>query len=190
MSARHATRSGGLPEPQSATFVMDAPATHALVLPLRPIRAITSLSLRWGANGDPDAFVADDELVEFDDWYSPADPIDGTNRAGLIYRRNASIWACEYRYPFGSLAPRVDPNRGAIKIVGSFGEASVPDDVRAACVSAVTLLMNRRTEGAPYASESWNGRTQSLAGPFTAEAAVNSPEILGFLRPYLTTKFG
>jgi hypothetical protein len=54
----------------------------------------------------------------------------------------------------------------------------------------VTLMYNRRVEGAPYASESWNGRSQSIAGPFTAESAVRTPDVLALLTPYLTVHVG
>jgi hypothetical protein len=180
-----------LPEPQNAvTFVLDAPPSNTLVLPVRPVRAVTSLYLRYGASGDPSAFTADDLLTPYSDYYGPTDPVDGFNRAGLLYRRGAALWGWEYRYPLGALAPAVDPSRGAVKVVAEVGEAAVPEDVRAAANCAVTVLMNRRREGAAYSSESWNGRSQSVAGPFSAEGALATPEVREFLKQYLTPRFG
>jgi hypothetical protein len=179
-----------LPFPRTITAYLDAPHDNVLILPFRPVRSITSISLHWGANGDPSAFVADDALDEFDDWYLPIDPIDGINRTGEVYRRNSSIWSVEYRRPLGRLAVVADPNRGALKVVANVGEPFVPADIRAAAVTAVTLLMNRRKTGGALQSESFGGYSYSSAGPVTAEAAINSPEVLGLLRPYLSVCVG
>jgi hypothetical protein len=177
------------PDPLTLTsFVMDAPPTNVLTLPVVPVRTLTSIYLHWGANGEAAAFTADDLLTVNTDYWMPTEPFDGYSRTGIVYRRGWGVWAYERRYAgVGSLAPHIDPNRGAIKVTATCGEASVPDAITSAAVLAVSLLYNRRKDGAPFASESWNGRSQSLAGPFTATAAVNSPDVVALLLPWLPT---
>jgi hypothetical protein len=60
--------------------------------------------------------------------------------------------------------------------------------VEAAAVSAVSLLMQRRKTGAPIQSESWNGESISVAGPFTATGAVTSPDVLALLMPFVSVR--
>jgi len=179
-----------LPMPRTITAYLDAPMDNLLILPFRPVRSITSISLRWGASGDSSLFTSDYLLTDYTDYYSPLDPFDGVNRAGVVYRRGHSIWAYETRYSLGKLAPAVDPNRGAIKIVAAVGEASVPADVRAACVAAVSLMYERRAKGLPLQSESFGGYSYSAASAFTAEAAIASPDVMNLLRPYLPVHVG
>lgn len=178
-----------LPEPQTATFIIDAPPTGTLILPVRPVRALTSIHLHPGANGDSSLFVAADLLTNYTDYFSPTDPLDGYNRSGLIHRRGASCWGYEWTRRPTTLASTLDPNRGAVKIVAAVGEATVPEDIRAAGVAAVSLLMNRRTTGMPLNSESWANYSYSGAGQFTAEAAINSPEVRALLAPYTAPRF-
>lgn len=177
------------PDPLTLTsFVMDAPPGNVLSLPVLPVRTLTSLYLRWGANGKVADFTADDLLTVNTDYWMPVDPFDGFSRTGLVHRRGSGTWAWERRYANpGSLAPTIDPNRGAILVTATCGETSVPDAITSACVAAVTLLYTRRKTGAPFASESWNGRSQSVAGPFTAVAAVHSPDVWGMLLPFMPT---
>lgn len=176
------------PDPLTLTsFVMDAPPGNVLLLPALPVRTLTSLYLRWGANGKVSDFTSDYLLTVNDDYFMPTNPHDGFSRAGIVYRRGGwSTWAFERRYAnLSSLAPTIDPNRGAILVNATCGETSVPDAITSAAVLAVSLLYNRRKEGAPFASESWNGRSQSLAGPFTATSAVHSPDVLALLLPFM-----
>ena len=165
----------------------DAPTTNRLILPVVPVRSITSIHLRYDGAG-VDANYTSDYLLAADgtEYYLPLDwQPEGYSRSGVVYRRGSSVWGFERRRPLGRLAPATDPNRGALKVVGEFGPASTPDDILSAANLAVSLLWNRRATGAPYASESWNGRSQSFAGPFTATSAVRSPDVLDLLRPYL-----
>jgi hypothetical protein len=170
-------------EPKTLTlFACDAPLGNILDLPLRPCRSITALYLRWGANGDSSTLTTADLLTNFTDYYLPVDDaISGINRAGMVYRRNRGIWGFERRYSLDKLAPATDPNRGAIFVSGTFGPTAVSAVVQEAAARAVTLLYHRRTSGAAYSSESFGGYSYSNAGPFTAEGAVNSPEVTSLL---------
>ena len=179
--------------PDSVTltsFVMDAPTGNVLLLPVLPVRTLTSVYWRPGANGEVAAFTSDDLLTVNDDYWMPTDPFDGYSRKGEVYRRGMSSWQGEYRYANPrSLAPQHDPGRGAILLNATCGETSVPDAITSACALMVSLIYARRKDGAPYASESWNGRSQSLAGAFTATAALHSPDVQALLAPFRPTLY-
>lgn len=172
-------------EPKTLTlWAMDAPPSNELFLPLRPCRSITALYLALGANGDSTQATSDTLLTVNDDYWMPLDDaLNNWSRSGRVLRRGSSVWGAEYRRPLNRLGYATDPNRGAIFISGSFGPASgVIDGAQAAAAVAVTLMFQRRKTGAPVQSESWGGYSYSAAGQFTAEAACNSPEVLGILR--------
>ena len=175
------------PEPVTRTVYRDAPYRNVLDLGVCPIRSITSLYLKYGANGVDAEFDSASLLTVGDDYYLPIDDVAaGYNRSGLVYRRGVSIWGFEYLRNAGRLASHIDPCRGAIKAVLVCGPTSVPDDLMLAAVLATSLILNRKEVGAPFASESWNGRSQSLAGPFVATAALATPDIANILAKYQT----
>jgi len=173
-------------EPKPLTlFACDAPPSEWLTLPLRPCRAITALYYHAGANGDSSVLdLTADLLVAGTDYLLPIDDaLNAWNRAGKVFRCNTSAWGTRYRRPVGKLGYALEAERGSVFVSGTFGPASgVIDGAAAAGAAAVTLMYQRRTTGAPLQSESWGGYSYSAAAPFTAEAAVNSPEVLGILR--------
>jgi hypothetical protein len=165
-------------------FAFDAPPTDKLLLP-RPVRSISAIYYHPGANGDSSELdLTADLLTNYTQYYSPPDDVlTGWNRSGVVLRRpQGMVWGWEHGRHFGTLAPVVDPNKGAVFVSGSFGPDRVPHPIRMAAVRAVTLLYNSRVAGMPFTSESWNGRSQSTAQNYTAEAAVNSPDVLALLR--------
>lgn len=177
------------PEPVTVTNqLLDAPMNNVLQLPLLPVRSITNLYLHWGASGDPTQFdTTNDLLANYTDYYMPIDDSVNTwSRTGRVFRRGASVWGYEMVRRLGRLYVEADVNRGAVMASYAAGCLSVPADLQAAAVTAVLLLFQRRKLGAPVQSESWNGYSYGLSGPFTAEAAVRSPEVLALLAPYLT----
>jgi hypothetical protein len=166
-------------------YIADAPTSNVLVLPVLPVRTLTSVYLRWGADGDSASFTSDDLLTVNDDYWMPTDPFDGYSRDGKVFRRGVSMWAYEYRYAHrGSLSPTLDPNRGAIKLTATCGETSVPDAVHQAAVLMVSLVYGRRKTGMPVTNESWNGYSYGASGPFTAVSALDSPDVQAYLRAY------
>lgn len=174
-----------VPEPVTITnHVFDAPVGHKLTLPVLPVRSITSIYVRWGANGDSAAFTSDDLLTEFTDYYFPQDdPVRGYSRSGVVYRRNSSSWGCEWVRPVNRLAPDLDPNRGAVKATWLAGPASVPDDLFGVAATAVTLLYTRRLTGMPVTNESWNGYSYGLAAPFLT-SFLQQPDVIDVLNQY------
>lgn len=180
-----------LPEPVTVTdAILDAPRGNVLSLPCVPVRSITSLYLRWGANGDASLFDAGDLLAANTDYYLPLEYPEAHSRSGDVYRRGRSSWGYERRWPVGRLAPNLDPARGAVKATFAAGPASVPSDLASAAFFATMLLYDRRERGAPLSSESWGGRSESVAGQFSATSVIESPEVAAMLRPYQTVRIG
>lgn len=170
--------------PQTLTlFAFDAPVNRSLFLP-KPVRSISALYYRANAGGDSSVLdLTADLLTPAVDYRSaPTDVLTGWNRTGEIVRLNRSIWGYQGVRPVGQLASRLEPEPGAVFVSASVGPASVDPAVQEAACRAVSLLYQRRKTGAPVQSESWGGFSYSNAGQFTAEAAVNSPEVLGMLK--------
>jgi hypothetical protein len=170
-------------EPVTFTLAcFDAPLGNVLLLP-RPVRSITAIYLVPDANGDPSGCNSTTLLTNYSGYMLDiSDKVANISRTGIVYRRGASWWSFERRWPIGQLASAVESNKGALFVSGEFGPASVAPAVQLAASSAVSLLYERRKKGAPLNSESWNGYSSSLSGQFTADAAVNTPEVMGLLR--------
>jgi len=174
------------PVPLTVTDItLDAPTGNELVLPVTPVRSITSLYLRPGAGGDVTAFTSDNLLVAGTDYYMPVNAFDGWSRDGIVYRRGKSSWGQEWVYANSrSLAATINPNRGAVKVTCAAGETSVPGAIRQAAQLMVSLIFNRRVTGMPLTSEAWNGYSAAFAGPFTATSALESPDVQAKLRQF------
>jgi len=155
-----------VPEPVTVTsHVMDAPVGNALLLPLTPARSVTSIYLRWGADGDPALFTSDYLLTAYTDYVLHLDRPDlGYSKSGIVRRRGSSSWGYELRRPVGRLAAATDPNRGAVCVSYQAGAPSVPDDIFGIAAQVVTRLYQTRAMGAPVSSASLNGGSYSLAG--------------------------
>jgi hypothetical protein len=180
--------------PESLTVtdeIYDAPPTRDLILRRRPLRTVTSVYYRPDALGVVANFTSDYLLTAGTEYgILVDDPVNSWGASGIVRRLGGAVWGIAgYRSP-GSLAYRLEPLRGSIKITYAAGETSVPSDIAAAAALMVSLLYARKESGAPFASESWNGRSQSLAGPYTAESALRSPDVAALLAPYVTPKFG
>lgn len=180
-----------LPEPVTITDeILDAPPTRDLILGRRPVRALTSVYYRSDADGVVANFSSDYLLTAGTDYALLVDdPQNGWSQSGIVRRLGGNVWGAGwYRQPT-ALASRLEGVRGSVKVTYTAGPSAVPSDIEAAAVMAVSLLYNRKEQGAPFGSESWNGRSQSIASQHTADAAVHSPEVLALLRPYMTPKF-
>ena len=175
-----------------SNIVLDAPISRDLFLPIVPVRSVTSVYLDLGANGLVANFGSDDLLdntdngeyqLLIDDW------VGGFSRSGILRRVNSYWGSGRYRYP-DRLADSLEGVRGAVLVNYLAGTTSVPPEIEAAAVLAVSLLLARKRTGAPVSSESWNGYSASLAGPFTAAGVVQTPDIAGLLLPYQTAHVG
>ncbi len=179
-----------LPEPLTVSnAVLDAPVSEWLPLPARPVRAVTSIYVNPQANGVVSNFTAADLLDPSAYQLIIDDPIDGLARSGLVRRVNG-VWGARWVSPPTNLGARLDPTRGSVLVTFTAGPVSVPADIQLAAAMAVSQLFDRRQRGMPMTSESWNGRSESYAGQYTADAAVRSPEVLSLLRPYLPVHVG
>lgn len=175
-------------EPQTLTdVILDAPwASNELLLPALPVRSVTSLYYRPDARGVVASFEAANLLTAGVDYQLVIDdPVNNWSRAGRVRRLNRSVWGVSYLRPLGRLAFSPQPEAGSVKVTFAAGCAAVPAEVEQAVYFATRLMYERRT-GAPITSESWNGYSQGVAGPFTATAAVTSPDVYQLLSGYIT----
>lgn len=171
------------PEPTTLTMYLDAPPSRELLLPYRPVRAITSIHYRAGANGDPSLFTSDYLLTAYTDYQFATDALTGRNDVGVVRRLNR-LWGAAWYSPPERLGYELEPERGALKVVATVGPATVPPDITLAACKAVLLLYQFRQTGIPQGSESWNGYSINYSQPFTADAAIRTPEVLALLAPY------
>lgn len=181
-------------EPQTFTnVILDAPLEDELLLPVIPVRSITSLYVSPAANGDPTLFTANDLLAPYTGYLLDLDdPVNGYSKSGVVYCRNAGgwlggsggSWGGEVRGSAGRLTGELTPGRRAIKVSFLAGCLTVPDDVRLAANMATSLIYFRRLRGVTAQSESWNGASYSLASPMLAMAALESPDVANRLSGY------
>jgi hypothetical protein len=110
---------------------------------------------------------------------------EGWSRSGRVRRLSRGVWGVRYNRPLARLGfgPEVEPK--PLKVIYAAGHTTVPADVSLAVYMATMLMYQRRT-GAPVTSESWNGYSVGYAGPFTATAAVTSPDVYQLLAPYVS----
>ncbi len=179
------------PEPITQTdIILNAPIDEFLILPIVPVRSITSVYYNPFANGNPAAFTSDDLLAATQYQLMTTQP-EGYSRSGLLRRCGLSnLWGADWRNPVTMLASKLVPLYGAIKVTYLAGPASLPADIQDAAVLAVSLMLQRKKTGAPLSSEGWNGYNYSLASAFTATSAVNSPDVLDMLMPYRSPAVG
>ncbi len=181
-----------LPEPVTLTdVILPTSVGPVLDLPCVPVRSVTSLYLNLRANGVAANFEAEHLLTAGADYLLEIDQQpEGHSRAGSVRRLNASSWGFRRRFPPTRLAAGLEPVPGAVKVTFAAGPASVPSDLAHAAFLMTTLMYDRRERGGPLASESWGGRSESVAGPFTATAALTSPDVAELLKPYQTVRIG
>lgn len=170
------------------TWTLNAPwQSPWLLLPSWPVRSITSILYNPTAAGDTTTFDADlHTLTQYTDYMLEIDdPKNGWSRSGRVRRLNRSMWGVSYERPLGRLGFGPIPEAGSLRVTAVCGHLTIPEDVTLALYLATRLLYERRA-GAPVTSSSWNGYSESLAGPFTATAAVTSPDVLQLLSPYMS----
>lgn len=177
------------------SVILDAPLDDQLILPNIPVPSITSLYLNWSANGDPAAFTSADLLTNYMGYLLDInDKVNSWSTTGIVYCRGGAWsnswgqgslnWGGERRWPVNRLASTLTPGRGAVKATFPAGCLTVPEEVVLCANLATSMIYQRRTYGMPVQSESWNGESYSLAGPFTATAALSSPDCATLLAGY------
>jgi len=169
--------------------ILDAPLTQSLLLMRRPARSVTSVYYNPDALGVVANFTSDHLLTAGEDYRLKLDdPVNGISRSGIVTRLNQSAWGVGWkRYP-GTLGKVHAPIVGAIKVTYAAGFSSVPAFITGAAVDAVMLVYNARANGAPFTSESWNGRSQSIAQDYL-KGVLNSPDVMQALGLYRTPHF-
>jgi hypothetical protein len=164
-------------------YVLDAPwNSEFLYLPLRPVRAVTSLYVRHDARGDPSLFDSTHLKTAFTDYRLVIDKRpEGWSKGGTVQILNASFWGATWRRPHGRLGFDVVNVPGSIKVTFTYGYTTPPARAVGAIYKMVAMLAARRKTGIPVTSASLNGASWAGAGPFTAVAALHSPDVLAEL---------
>jgi len=168
-------------------IVIDAPWNDRhLRLPQWPVSSITSLYLNWDAKGDSSAFTSADLLTNFSDYRLVIDDfVNAMSRRGKVEILTRPYWAMWQERPYGMLTPRPRNCPGCVKVSFVAGYAVPPDALQRGATVAAQLLYLRRKTGVPLTSSSWNGRSVSYDGAFTASAAIHSPDAWASLRHFL-----
>lgn len=172
--------------------VLDAPPTRDLLLRYRPVQSITNLWFDEQAQGVVSAFdLVTDLFVAGQDYELLIDdPINGVSRSGIVRRINCDVWSTRwYGFP-GTLSRQIAGSRGSVLVSYVVGDASVNADIQAAACLVASKAMNSRKLGAQPGSASLNGASYSLPSQQLAEGMLRAPDVIGYLRAYMTPKFG
>lgn len=174
---------GRVLERGSYTAVLDSPPAPQLRLFRWAPLVIADLDVYYntGANGDPDAFTADDLLTPYTDYTFKADAADPTLCPSGVLTRVADnsgtpmFWGESGYWPPYSVSAQRVPIRGAIKVEMVGGYKFIPMDLKSAAVLAVTKLARSQGFGGQKASESWNSYSYSL--PAAQLSVLQDPAI-------------
>ena len=186
-------------EATTYTIVLDAPPSNVLILPYAPvIYAPTEspaidfqLYFNSGANGDPSAFTSDNLLTIFEDYVLQVGRTDTRTFPSGIVRSLRGPWLLNRERPTYSLATKLVPCYGAIKVVYKAGYETVPASLKGAINLAARKLFHARKFGVPLTSESLNGYSYSAQGSATAEGIIQGdPTIRSMLRAFCRPQVG
>lgn len=170
--------------------ILDAPWNDRyLRLPQWPVASVTSIHLNWNAKGDPSLFDSTHLLTAYTDYRLVIDdPANNLSRRGRVEILTRPYWAYQQERTLTMpLTNRLANCPGAVKVSFVAGYAAIPDDLTQAAVMAATLMYQRRKTGVPLTNESWNSYSYGTAAPFTATAALHSPDVWALLKSYVPT---
>jgi len=176
--------------PSALTVVVDGVPGRDLVCPYRPVRAVDAVYVSPRASGDASRFTSEHLLspseyaLVLDEWY------DGVmlSRCGII-RRVRGLWGVQYVREVGTLAPRLHPVPGGVRLDVLVGYPTVPPNVALAIFLMTTIILRRRQFGAPLSSESWNGYSYSLDTSLL-KVLMEGDDVASLLRPYQSLSSG
>lgn len=168
--------------------VLDAPYnSDTLLLPLVPVRAVTSIYFNPVGKGLAANFTSDHLLAANVDYQLVIDmQPEGWAKAGMVRRLNRSFWGAGRVRPYERLGTASIPGPGMVKVTYDAGHTSVPAETTEALYLMVSLMYGRRATGAAVTSESWNGASRSFSGPMTSTAALNHPDVQQLLAPFIS----
>ncbi len=191
-------RNGNL-EATEYTQILNAPPHTSIILPFAPViyapDADTPIDFQLyrcdSAYGDPSAFTSDNLLTMFSDYVLDIGPTDiTTSESGIVRFLNGAA-GVNYERPIYSLAVKLIPIYGALKVVYTAGFATVPASIKAALNIIVRKLYNLRKLGVPLTSESLNGYSYSSQSNASANGIIQGdPTIQQMLRPFCRPQIG
>lgn len=181
------------------TQIMALPSYPTLILPYGPVHyapdADPAIDLQIyvnvGAWGQPDQFTSGYLLQPYQDWVLETGPTDITTSESGLVRLVSGVQGVNRERPLYSLAVKVVPTWGAVKVVYTAGYATVPASIKAAMNLIVRKLYNARKDGVPAVSESLNGYAISRQNSATAEGMITGdPTIRGLLKTFCRPQIG
>lgn len=173
------------------TQILDAPPGSVIITPYAPViykpDADPPINFELykldSANGDPSAFTSNNLLTIYQDYILDMGPRDVTHSESGIVRFLRTPIALQFERPIYSLAVKLVPIRGAIKVVYTAGYETVPASIKMVLNLIVRRLFNMRKLGVPLTSESLNGYSYSSQGTATADGIITGdPTIQKALR--------
>lgn len=181
------------------TQILDAIPQSAIIIPFSPViyapDADPPIDFQLykldSANGNPSAFTSEHLLTIYEDYILDMGPTDITRSfTGIVRFLNQPIgWS--YERPIYSLALKLVPIRGAIKVVYKAGYDPVPGSIKFVINIIVRKMYNMRKFGVPFTSESLNGYSYSAQGTASAEGIISGdPTIQKALRPFCRPQIG
>lgn len=185
----------GAVEATAYTQILDLPSYPSLVVPYFPV-AVDGFRIwvNMDAGGDPAKFTDDFELDIYNDFALDVGPTDiNYSHSGVVRFLTAvyGSYGLGYERPIYSLAIKVVPVRGAVKITYTGGYPTVPPAIRAALNIIVRKIFNARKFGVPFVSESLNGYSYSSQNTATAEGLITGdPTVRKLLQPFTRPQVG
>lgn len=144
--------------------------------------------LNYQANGNPNGFDADDDLLELYTDYVLNSAQEGDEFGPCLLRRLPGYWGTGWYSPPGRLAQQLTPAYGAVKCTfqGGYAAGSIPlSIVEAACIT-ISKVLGVRRYGMQVGSESWNGYSYNLPGVgMMINGLLGNPDIRGLLEPFV-----
>lgn len=186
-------------EQTAYTQILNLPSYPSLVVPFAPVtyapNAVTpidfSLYINNSAKGDPSAFTSEHLLTPYRDYVLETGPTDITTSESGIVRFLNGVWFINRERPVYSLATKIVPGYGVVKVVYTAGYATVPPVLRMVLNLIVRKLFHARKLGVPVVSESLNGYSYSTNSNITAEGLITGdPTVQKSLRTFCRPQIG
>ncbi len=181
------------------TQILNLPSYPSLIVPFAPVTYAPdaetpidfSLWIKNDANGDPAAFTSDHLLRPYIDYVLETGPTNITVSDSGIVRFLNGVWAVNRERPVYSLATKIIPGYGSVKVTYTAGYATTPPMLRMVLNLIVRKIYNARKLGVPITSESLNGYSYSTNSNITADGLITGdPSVQKSLRTFCRPQVG
>lgn len=181
------------------TQILPLSSYPAFILPFAPViydpDADTpipfSLYVNRDANGNPALFTSDFLLTMYSDYALDFGPTNATTSDSGIVRFLNGVLTANRERPLYSLATKVIPTYGAVKVVYTAGYQTVPPAIKAALNLIVRKVWHARKLGVPLVAESLNGYSYSAQNAATMDGLITGdPTVRKLLATFCRPQVG